>query len=167
MIGNSSVSQNSGINTLRGISILSVILLHINIRVPFSETLLGSSMPNMIYKVLFWSGFYGVCIFFVISGFLISTSALNKWGSLPDIKPGGFYSMRFARIIPLLVSLLVVLSFLHLEGIKGFVINPEQTSLGRSIFAALTFHINLLEIQTGYLPGPWDILWSLSIEEVF
>ena len=167
MTRNSSGNQNSGINTLRGISILSVILLHINIRVPFSETLLGSSMPNMIYKVLFWSGFYGVCIFFVISGFLISTSALNKWGSLPDIKPGGFYSMRFARIIPLLISLLVVLSFLHLGGINGFVINPEQTSLGRSIFAALTFHINLLEIQTGYLPGPWDILWSLSIEEVF
>jgi peptidoglycan/LPS O-acetylase OafA/YrhL len=39
--------------------------------------------------------------------------------------------------------------------------------LGEAIFAALTFHINWLEIKTGYLPGPWDVLWSLSIEEVF
>jgi peptidoglycan/LPS O-acetylase OafA/YrhL len=124
-------------------------------------------MPKMIYKILFWSGFYGVCIFFVISGFLITTSALNKWGSLPNLKPGGFYSMRFSRIIPLLVSLLLVLSLLHLAGINGFVINPAQASLGRSIFAALTFHINMLEIKVGYLPGSWDILWSLSIEEVF
>jgi peptidoglycan/LPS O-acetylase OafA/YrhL len=33
--------------------------------------------------------------------------------------------------------------------------------------AALTFHINWLEIKVGYLPASWDILWSLSIEEVF
>lgn len=159
--------QNSGINTLRGIAILSVILLHVNTRIPFSVTYLGSIMPKMIYKILFWSGFYGVCIFFVISGFLITTSALNKWGSLENVKLRGFYTMRFARIMPLLVSLLIVLSFLHLTGINGFVINPAQTSLGRAIFAALTFHINLLEIKTGFLPGSWDILWSLSIEEVF
>ena len=159
--------QNSGINTLRGISILSVILLHINTRIPFSGTFVGSIMPNMIYKVLFWSGFYGVCIFFVISGFLITTSALNKWDTLPNLKLPAFYSMRFARIIPLLLILLIVLSILHLSGIKGFVINQERTSLGRSIFAAVTFHINWLEIKAGYLPGSWDILWSLSIEEVF
>lgn len=75
--------------------------------------------------------------------------------------------MRFARIMPLLVLLLIVLSVLHLSGVNGYVINPQQTSLGRAIFAALTFHINWLEITTNYLPGPWDILWSLSIEEAF
>jgi peptidoglycan/LPS O-acetylase OafA/YrhL len=31
----------------------------------------------------------------------------------------------------------------------------------------LTFHVNELEIHRGYLPGNWDILWSLSIEEMF
>jgi peptidoglycan/LPS O-acetylase OafA/YrhL len=39
--------------------------------------------------------------------------------------------------------------------------------LGRALIAALTFHINWLEAQRGYLPGSWDILWSLSVEEVF
>jgi peptidoglycan/LPS O-acetylase OafA/YrhL len=159
--------HNSGIDILRGLAIFSVILLHVNIRIPFSSTFIGSAMPAYIYKILFWSGYYGVCIFFVISGFLITTSALNKWGELPKLSLSGFYTMRFARIMPMLVALLVVLSVLHLTGVNGFVINTEKTSLGHAIFAALTFHINWLEIKTGYLPGAWDILWSLSIEEVF
>jgi peptidoglycan/LPS O-acetylase OafA/YrhL len=33
--------------------------------------------------------------------------------------------------------------------------------------AALTFHLNVLEAQSGYLPGNWDVLWSLSVEETF
>jgi peptidoglycan/LPS O-acetylase OafA/YrhL len=160
-------AHNDGIDILRGIAILSVILLHINTRIPFSSTFLGGMMPVPIYKILFWSGYYGVCIFFVISGFLITTSTLNKWESLPKVSIRGFYFMRFARIMPLLIVLLLILSALHLTGVKGFVINKEQTTLARAVFAALTFHINWLEITTGYLPGAWDILWSLSIEEVF
>ena len=159
--------RNSGIDALRGISILTVILLHLNIRVPFKDTFLGGNLPDPVYRVLFFSGFYGVAIFFVISGFLITSTTLNRWKSLPDISVKGFYFMRMARILPLLVLLLVTLSILHLSGTNGYVINPDRTTLGRSILAALTFHINLLEIKVGYLPGPWDILWSLSIEEVF
>lgn len=164
---NSSIRRNEGIDILRGLAILSVILLHINIRVPFSGTFVGSAMPVSVYKILFWSGYYGVCIFFVISGFLITTTSLNRWDHLSEVNPKGFYLMRFARIMPLLVLLLLVLSVLHLSGVNGYVINPQQTSLGRAILAALTFHINWLEITTNYLPGPWDILWSLSIEEAF
>lgn len=159
--------RNAGIDLLRGFAILSVILLHLNSRIKFSDTYIGGLIPNMLYKVIFWSGFYGVCIFFVISGFLITTSALTKWGSISNLNVRTFYAMRFARIIPLLATLLVVLSLLHATHVTGFVINPGQTSLARSIFAALTFHINWLEIQTGYLPASWDVLWSLSIEETF
>lgn len=39
--------------------------------------------------------------------------------------------------------------------------------LPRALLAALTFHINVLEARHGYLPGNWDILWSLSVEEMF
>lgn len=159
--------HNTGIDTLRGISILSVLLLHLNIQIPFKNTFIGSITPKMMYTIFFFSGFYGVCIFFVISGFLITTSVLKKWGSLPQISITGFYSMRFARIIPLLISLIIILSLLHLTGVNGFIINPERASLGDAIFAALTFHINWLELTRGYLPGSWDILWSLSIEEFF
>ena len=167
MTSNRYNNRNSGIDVLRGLAILSVILLHVNIRVPFNQTFIGDAMPDSIYKIVFWSGYYGVCMFFVISGFLITTSSLQKWNSLGNVSPRGFYAMRFARIMPLLLLLLLVLSILHLSGIRGFVINSERMSLGEAVFAALTFHINWLEITKGYLPGAWDVLWSLSIEETF
>ena len=72
--------------------------------------------------------------------------------------------MRFARIVPCLLALLVISSLLHLSGI-GYVI--YKTTLARALFAALTFHINQLQIWYGYLPVNWTVLWSLSIEEVF
>lgn len=161
------IKHNHGIDLFRGLAILSVILLHVNTKIPFSDTYIGSLLPKSVYKIIFWSGYYGVCIFFVISGFLITNSSLSKWGTLPKVNLLGFYAMRFARIMPMLFALLLILSLLHVFGVFGFVINPTQTSLGRSIFAALTFHINWLEIKVGYLPASWDILWSLSIEEVF
>lgn len=37
----------------------------------------------------------------------------------------------------------------------------------RALLATLTFHINVLEAHRGYLPANWDILWSLSVEEMF
>ena len=107
--------RNSGIDVLRGIAVISVVLLHINIQIPFSDTYIGSIMPKMLYKFLFWSGYYGVCMFFVVSGFLITTTSLNRWTTLPKVSLSGFYTMRFARIMPLLVGLLLVLSVLHLS----------------------------------------------------
>ncbi|WP_394750382.1 acyltransferase family protein [Spongiimicrobium salis] len=162
-----SASRNIGVDVLRGMAILMVILLHLNLKVPFKETYLGALLPKKWYSLFFWSGFYGVAMFFVISGYLITNSAIQKWGNLPKMSIKHFYLMRFARIIPLLTGLLLVLSILHLSGVPGFILNPEKTSLIRALFAALTFHFNWLEIQVGYLPANWDILWSLSIEEVF
>src|SRR4029077_14890042 len=78
-----------------------------------------------------------------------------------------FYLMRFARIVPCLVALLVILSILDRAGVPRFTINTQHTSLWRALLAALTFHVNWLEARTGYLPANWDVLWSLSVEEVF
>jgi hypothetical protein len=54
---------------LRGVAVLSVILPHINIRIPFSGTFLGSIMPAMLFKILFWSGFYSshTCLLYFYS----------------------------------------------------------------------------------------------------
>lgn len=160
-------SRNIGIDILRGFSILTVILLHLNIRFGFSNTFLKEVLPKKLFSFLFWNGFYGVAIFFTLSGFLITSSILKKWGHLSKIKLKAFYWYRFSRIIPLLVLLLIVSSIFHFANIPGFVINPEQTSLSRAIFSVLTFHFNWLEIQVGYLPANWDVLWSISIEESF
>lgn len=153
--------RNFDIDVLRGLCILAVILLHSYIRMPLGGTLL----PQSINHIIFYSGYYGVIIFFVISGFLITRTSLDKWGALHKININDFYRFRFARIAPCLLGLIIILSFLDLMSVKGFII--DNTTLSRTVFAALTFHINWLEAQVGYLPGTWDVLWSLSIEEIF
>jgi peptidoglycan/LPS O-acetylase OafA/YrhL len=66
-----------------------------------------------------------------------------------------------------MLLLVALLSVLHWAGAPGFVVDAERFTLGRAVLAALTFHVNWLEGHHGYLPGGWDILWSLSVEEVF
>lgn len=61
----------------------------------------------------------------------------------------------------------MLLAILDRAGAPRFVINPQRASLPRALLAALTFHVNWLEAAKGYLPAGWDVLWSLSVEEVF
>ena len=156
-----------GIDLLRGLCIIAVVLHHINLRIHFRDSSFGTLIGPATNRVLFWSGYYGVRVFFVISGFLIATWSLKRWGSFRQISLQKFYRMRFARIVPCLLGLLLLLAILDRFGVRYFTINPQHTSLGRALLAALTFHINWLEARTGYLPAAWDILWSLSVEEVF
>lgn len=156
-----------GIDLLRGLCIVAVVLHHINLRIHFHESGLGKLLGPAAGRVLFWSGYYGVIVFFVISGFLITTWSLKRWSSLKQISRRQFYLMRFARIVPCLAGLLIILSILDRAGVPRFTINTQHTSLGRALAAALTFHVNWLEARTGYLPAAWDVLWSLSVEEVF
>lgn len=153
------------IDLLRGLSILAVILLHGALRLRFAGYTLEPDLPRWLYHLLFWNGNNGVTVFFAVSGFLITHGSIRRFGSLANVPPGVFYRFRFARIAPLLLALLAVLSLLHLAGAEGFVI--KNTSLGRALLSALTFHLNWLEAKAGYLPAAWDVLWSLSVEEMF
>jgi len=156
-----------GIDVLRGLSIVAVVLHHTNLHMLFDGHSFANRLPGQLNRILFWNGANGVTVFFAISGFLITTMSLRRWGSLGAVRPGAFYRLRFARIAPLLLTLLAVLSVLDLAHVQGYAINPARATLPRALVAALTFHVNWLEAHHGYLPGNWDVLWSLSIEEVF
>jgi peptidoglycan/LPS O-acetylase OafA/YrhL len=160
-------SRLAGVDVLRGLCVLLVLLNHIKVRFLLNDLPVGNALPARLEQVLFWSGHYAVVTFFVISGFLITGLSLRRWGSLGAVDVGSFYRMRFARIAPCLLLLLLILTTLHLTGAPDFVIRPERASLGRALLAALTFHLNWLEGHRGYLPGGWDVLWSLSVEEAF
>ena len=155
------------IDVLRGIAVILVVLHHIHLRFKINHFDVTTLVPEAIGKVLFWSGYYSVIAFFVMSGFLITSLSLRRWGTLDNISLPAFYRMRVARIVPCLLLLIAVLSVLHLAGFTDYFVNPERASLGRVVVAALTFHVNWLEGTRGYLPGNWDVLWSLSVEEVF
>jgi peptidoglycan/LPS O-acetylase OafA/YrhL len=156
-----------GVDIIRGLAIFFVLMNHVNIRLLLAHVPYTQGIPRQIVSSLVWNGQFGVQMFFAVSGFLITSTSLRRWGTLSTIRARAFYQMRFARIGPLLLLLLVVLSAFHFAHVPGFVVSPKQGGLARAWLAALTFHLNLLEGRLGYLPGPWDILWSLSVEEMF
>jgi peptidoglycan/LPS O-acetylase OafA/YrhL len=156
-----------GIDVLRGLAIFFVLMNHVNMRLVLAKLHYTAGLPDQLVSTLVWKGQYAVQMFFAISGFLITTTALRRWGSLDRVDVRDFYLLRFARIAPLLLLLLGVLSLLHVADFSDFVVAAKTGGLGRALLAALTFHINVLEAHRGYLPGSWDILWSLSVEEVF
>jgi len=156
-----------GVDLIRGLAIFFVLMNHVNIRLLLAHVPYTQGIPRQIVSSLVWNGQFGVQMFFAVSGFLITSTSLRRWGTLSTIRARAFYQMRFARIGPLLLLLLVVLSAFHFAHVPGFVVSPKQGGLARAWLAALTFHFNLLEGRLGYLPGPWDILWSLSVEEMF
>lgn len=117
----------------------------------------------------FPGGFIGVDIFFVISGFLISTIILNGLND-HSFSFYTFYERRINRIFP---ALLLVLFFCFLLG--WFALLAEEFSqLGKHIAGATTFVINFLfqreadaYFGTSSELRPLLHLWSLSIEEQF
>jgi peptidoglycan/LPS O-acetylase OafA/YrhL len=154
------------VDLLRGLAIFFVLMNHVNMRLVLAHVPYATHIPSQL-NFLFWDGQRGVQIFFAISGFLITSTTLRRWHSLSQVSLRGFYLMRFARIAPLLLLLLATLSALHFAHLHDFIVTQKTGGLPRALFAALTFHINVLEAHRGYLPGSWDVLWSLSIEEMF
>jgi len=156
-----------GVDILRGLAIFFVLMNHVNMRLSLAKIAYTQGLLSQLVSSLVWNGQYGVQMFFAVSGFLITATSIRRWGSLSRISVSDFYALRFARIAPLLLLLLVVLWALHVAGFKDYFVSDETGGLIRALIAALTFHVNLLEAHRGYLPGNWDILWSLSVEEMF
>jgi peptidoglycan/LPS O-acetylase OafA/YrhL len=156
-----------GVDILRGLAIFFVMMNHVNIRLLIAKVPYTARLPQILVPSLVWNAQFGVQIFFAVSGFVITSTSLRRWGALSNISVRDFYRLRFARIAPLFLLLLCVLSILHFAQFKNFIVSPKVGGLGGALFAALTFHVNVLEANRGYLPGNWDVLWSLSVEEMF
>lgn len=156
-----------GVDLLRGLAILFVLLNHVNMRLVIGHIPYGSRLPRFLLSTLVWNGQNGVQMFFAISGFLITSTSIRRWGDLSSVRVLDFYRIRFARIAPLLLLLLLILSVLDVAQVHNYVISAKTGGLGGALLAALTFRVNVLEARHGYLPGSWDVLWSLSVEETF
>jgi peptidoglycan/LPS O-acetylase OafA/YrhL len=113
-------------------------------------------------------GFLGVDVFFVISGFLISTIILKGLDS-GSFTYAEFYGRRVRRIFPALVTVLAATLT-----IGWLTLTPEEYSqLGRHTAAGALYSSNLqLWSESGYFDSdaqakPLLHLWSLGIEEQF
>jgi peptidoglycan/LPS O-acetylase OafA/YrhL len=96
------------------------VLLHPWIRMHFPGSPVYHEMRGQFAHLLLRNGDNGVTVFFAVSGFLITLTSLRRLGSLGQMRPAKFYRIRFARIPPLLLLLLAVLSLLHLGNVQGF-----------------------------------------------
>jgi len=137
------------IDGLRALAILLVIIYH--------------AFPNVLS-----GGFIGVDVFFVISGYLIST-IIYKHLEKGDFSFSNFYLRRIKRIFPALLAVLITCF-----AIGWFtLLADEYKQLGKHIAGGAGFMSNLiLWNESGYFDAashtkPLLHLWSLGVEEQF
>jgi peptidoglycan/LPS O-acetylase OafA/YrhL len=116
-------------------------------------------------------GFLGVDLFFVLSGFLITSLLLQEWDLRGGISLPHFYFRRALRLLPALV--VVVASYVLLS-VASYVHGTPKASDGSELRNALegaffgVLYISNIVQATGHLvPGGIGHLWSLATEEQF
>ncbi|MBZ6372455.1 MAG: acetyltransferase [Microbacterium hominis] len=140
----------AGLDGLRAVAVLLVVLYHL--------------FPAWFLH----SGFVGVDVFFVISGFLITSLLLRERAATGRIALRAFWTRRARRLLPAL-ALVVTVSATLAWVIGGDVL----VGLGRQVLGAATFSYNWTSIGAGasYFgsaePELLRNLWSLAVEEQF
>ncbi|MCU1321250.1 MAG: acyltransferase 3 [Acidobacteriaceae bacterium] len=145
------VSRNiPSLDGLRALAILLVIFAHSSWYLPASMT------QNSIFQSVIGNGYHGVAVFFVISGYLITTLLLREFSKTGTVSLKHFYFRRTMRIFPPFYFLLLVMGILWAAHII-----PQDV---RSFIASLTYTWAYYPSAHGYFITH---TWSLSIEEQF
>lgn len=137
------------IDGLRALAVVSVIIFHLN----------AAWLPG---------GFIGVDIFFVISGFLITT-IISKELIRKEFSFSAFYARRAKRIFPALFAVLIFCSFfayisLPPDDYKSFLKALRYVLLQ---FGNVHFSQEVDYFAQGLSPSPLLHTWSLGVEEQF
>lgn len=138
---------------LRGLAVVLVVLSHF----------LPDDVPG---------GFLGVDLFFVLSGFLITSLLVGEWGTSGSIDLGNFWVRRARRLLPALLVVLVacgvvgVLTLdragMHQLGLDGLA-SLFYVANWRFIFSGQSYVMQFIESGV----SPLRHMWSLAIEEQF
>lgn len=145
------MQRRTDIEGLRAIAVLAVLLFH-------------AGVPGLA------GGYVGVDVFFVVSGFLITSLLIAERESQGSISLGAFYSRRIRRLLPvsaLVAVLTLVASYIWLEPLR-------VRTLINDVFGVATFSSNFVfahrgadYLQSSLPPSPLQHYWSLAVEEQF
>jgi len=138
------------IDGLRAVAVLSVILFHLDLKE-------------------FQGGYVGVDVFFVISGFLITSIISKELQQTGRFRFANFYVRRARRLLPALFAVLSVCSVVALFLYSSQRLYEYGVALIYSVFSAANF---LFWLESGYFDTGADSklllhMWSLSVEEQF
>lgn len=143
------IKYRPDIDGLRAIAVSGVVLFH-------------------AFPWLLTGGFVGVDVFFVLSGYLITSIILGE-AQRGEFSIARFYERRFRRILPALVLVAVATTIAAIV-----ILSPsELDDYGKSLFGVATFTANFVFWwDTGYfaadaLDKPLLHTWSLAVEEQF
>ncbi len=142
---------------VRGIAIICVVLAHAFIVAP-------DIVVTPVLSRLSASGFLGVDIFFVLSGFLITALLVSESDQRGRVSLRRFYLRRAARLLPALYV------FLAAVWTTGLVTDFRATTAEfqrRTILAALTYTSNIFAERHAEMVGDLGHMWSLAFEEKF
>ena len=139
-----------GLDGLRALAVMGVLLYHAD----------WKSVPG---------GFLGVDVFFVLSGYLITSLLLREWQGTGGFSFRSFYLARARRLLPGLIGLLVGTGFAAL-----LFASDAVAMLRRELIPSLAYFLNWFSVyghtsyfaQTGRPPLLLH-LWSLAVEEQF
>lgn len=111
------------------------------------------------------SGFLGVDLFFVLSGFLITSILLQEQHRRGAIKLGQFYARRALRLLPALVFLFVVYGIY--SSLSGWPPFGRRDFFFDSAQATALYYMNWRVLWNPLGAADLTAIWSLSIEEQF
>jgi peptidoglycan/LPS O-acetylase OafA/YrhL len=140
--------------------------------VPALDGLRGAAVAGVVAHHLGYleGGFLGVDLFFVLSGFLITSLVLTEWVATDGIDLGHFWLRRGRRLLPALFVVLVAVAFYAAFTATGI----ELPRIREDGLATLLYVQNWHEIAAGTnywdqfaAPSPLRHMWSLAIEEQF
>lgn len=147
-------------------------LLHFALAFGLVDSPLGDMLGKKWLGAVVWNGNYGVTMFFVVSGYLITSNTLQRFGALERVDWRAFYVLRLARIFPSLLLALAIIVLLGSLGVPFFNNSDDGHALPTSFFllaagSVLTFWHNVLMAHVGWFNYSLNVYWSLSVEEVF
>jgi peptidoglycan/LPS O-acetylase OafA/YrhL len=150
--------QITALDGVRGLAIGVVLIAHMTVIGP------ELSWIDALLTRVAWTGWIGVDVFFVLSGFLITGILLDSKGDPHYFR--SFYARRVLRIFPL-YYFIVVVSLLVLPHLH----HPKAQNFGRIAGDELYYWFFLsnfsISMREALRHGILDVSWSLAIEEQF